>query len=150
LNEFASETWRPDDENADGNHDNPLEGTAVDLDWADDSYNESGRYPILTVETKDGTRVKVHAFRTVLRSLLIDKMRPNHGEEVVIRFDGITKSKGGTEYYSYSGFVKGRQGGALNWGPPQNGPTAAPEYEPAPEPVAAAAAPSAQQDDIPF
>lgn len=66
------------------------------------SYVETrnGETPILAIDTKGGTRVKVWAGRTRLRKqLAANKVQP--GDAIGIRYEGQKRSKNGHDFFDY-------------------------------------------------
>jgi len=156
-------TWRPDlteveNEETEMNA-NPLVGKCVDLDWAEnDRFGGDGpsRYPIITVETEDGKRVRVHGFRTLLYNLLVHKLKPDFGEKIVLQFEGVVEPKGGgNSYYAYTGVMPEREGGSFNWGDAPATVASGPDIEsartyPDGSPMPYEDRPAPSDDDAPF
>lgn len=75
-----------------------LEGTvtAVKRAWSDAKNNGTGDgwYPLLMVETSDGTELGFHAFTTVTYNEVIDQ-RPRPGEKIVVTYKGEGRKKEG-------------------------------------------------------
>ena len=81
------EAWRPKVGDC-------LIGTVVSTDERDGEY---GTYPIVTVETRDGKRLAVHAFHTVARGELA-RLRPKVGDEIGIKYHGKDAERGYERY----------------------------------------------------
>ena len=78
LEQGLASAWRPDQGDPD-----LIVGTVTDIDWGSSEYNESGRYPIVTVATEpDGEEKAVHGFHTVLMNELL-RQKPQPGERIL-------------------------------------------------------------------
>jgi hypothetical protein len=93
LASFA-EAWKPEPGDK-------LIGVVVDLDERDSAYGDEP-YPIVTVETDDGSELALHAFHTVARNELA-KQRPVVGDRIGIAYYGM---KDGKSYESYRVIVE--------------------------------------------
>ena len=62
--------------------------------------NEYGVYPIVTLQTDDGTMVALHCFHQVLRSRLLEK-RPAPGERMAVQYLGEVE-KDDRPYHNYA------------------------------------------------
>lgn len=104
--------WRPDDEKADGYHENPVEGVLKDVSmFTGGTYAD---YPIATIELDDGKLIAIHAFRKTIREALINSA-PKYGDRLKVWFGGIKEGKsGGPDWYLYKLVVVGREG-SFNW-----------------------------------
>jgi hypothetical protein len=78
LDSFA-EAWRPE---AAGDK---LMGRVVSVDMRDSEYGDP--YPIVTVETDDGTERAFHGFHTIARRELA-KQKPQIGDRIGIAYHG--------------------------------------------------------------
>lgn len=112
-------------------HENPgdnVEGVITEIATIQGKY---GEYPCVTIQTADGTRVAVHAARSVLRDQtngLINKHGMKVGDTYGAFYVGPVKSKGGNTYHDYN----------VAW-EAATGTTTAPAATPAPAVAAATA-----------
>lgn len=146
LEQGLATAWRPDKDDPD-----LILGTVTEIAWGTSEYNDSGRYPIVTIATEpDGEEKAVHGFHSVLMNELI-RQQPQPGERIGIKFLGEVPTKPGSKFKSYLGYrVKvDRQAQAFNWNAiaPEHVDEPAPPAEPE-EPVTVPA--GAGDDDIPF
>lgn len=87
-----------------------------------------GPYPLIEIETDDGTAIAIHAFHTVIRTE-IQRLQPAEGDRIGVKFLGTQKTKDGTEYEGYNVVLERRT------------PLAAPTPGASPTPAPAAASP---------
>lgn len=81
-----SEAWRPKDT---PEHPNPLIGKIVEVDEGDGDY---GVYPILYVQTEDGSEWRWHVFGGVAQGRIL-KLRPAVGDQIAAKYLGEEDSK---------------------------------------------------------
>ena len=81
------ESWRPEPGDR-------LAGKVVEIDERDGGF---GPYPVVTIETEDGTEVTAHLFHTVARRELA-RQRPEVGDRIAIKYFG---RRGDANYESY-------------------------------------------------
>lgn len=94
--DFGPEGWRPQPGDT-------ITGKVKDLTTGDMGY---GRYPIVTLSTKDGD-VNVHGFHHTLRTRLRE-MRPKRGHTLTITYHGteVQRDADGNAKYADNGEVK--------------------------------------------
>lgn len=134
--------WRPDKEDPDLIVGTVIEGTI--------GNNEYGSYPIITVELEDGSGQKaIHGMQTVLRNELI-RQQPKPGERIGVKYLGEQPTKPGSKFKSYTGYrVKVDRPTGIDW-TKLGGDGPETEAYAAEAAAAAAEAPDAGPDDIPF
>lgn len=71
-----------------------LAGTVVDVEVRSSQF---GKYPAVTVQRLDGTKLVFHAFRTVALNEVL-RRKPKVGDVIAIAYFGVTK---GTDYHQY-------------------------------------------------
>ena len=76
-------SWRPQPGDV-------VSGVLVEIEAHEGKF---GSYPLLTLETDDGSEMAVHAFHAVLRSELARK-RPQPGDVIGVKFLGDMAGKG--------------------------------------------------------
>lgn len=141
--------WKPENEG------DSVEGKVLRIDVRDDS--EGRPYPILTLEDEGGTQVAVHAFHTVLKRELADRLNGLPVSEQVGTYFHITylgRKQGGISGRGYAAYrVRSNRDGtkSFDWGSVlDNGGDSVP-IAPAPVPAEPVAAPAgAQFGDVPF
>jgi len=85
------ETWKP----AEGD---VLEGTVVDVASRESEY--SGGYPVISVETDDGTEWEFHGFHTVAAGELA-RLDPHTGDRIAIKYQGQKAKTDGGKFHGY-------------------------------------------------
>lgn len=136
--------WRPDQEDAD-----LLIGKVVDIQVGTSDYDP---YPLLVVQSDDGSEKAIHGFHTVLRNELM-RQKPQIGERIGIKYLGEQATKPGSKFKSFIGYrVKvERELGSFDWsklGQAEDADPYAAVTEAQQEPVTVPA--DAGDDDIPF
>jgi hypothetical protein len=92
LDEPRPEAWRhpqPDEE---------IAGTVVRTEEGDLG---NGSVPIVVIDTGDGNLRSIWVFHDALRSQL-EKLQPQAGDAIAIRYNGKQKSANGRSYHSYT------------------------------------------------
>lgn len=90
--------WNPngvDDDNKPLNHPLTISGVVDDMDRLPDQFDDSGFYPVVTIDTKDpslgdGGRFSIHAFHTAMRSQFGNI---GIGDILAITYLGVTEQK---------------------------------------------------------
>lgn len=147
LEQGFAPPWRPDDDTAEGVHDNPLFGSFLRMESATTSF---GPCWVMVLDQHaegapaSGEEVAVWLLHTVLQNELA-RAKPKPGEELAIKYLGKQKpAGGGNPFHSYRVKVDRPTSEAFDWNKIGDG-----EFD---EPVAAEPAASAQlgpDDELP-
>jgi hypothetical protein len=114
-----------------------VEGRIVSLDTRQGEYEP---YPVVTVESEDGTATAIHAFHDVLRGELA-KRRPQVGDRLIVTYFGRKTGNSGTSYNAYAVETPDRPPPPFRWDAFGEADS---EQESADEPESEA------DDDVPF
>lgn len=90
-----------------------LTGKVVMLDEREASGPQRPAYPIVTLQTADGSERSVHCFHFALKKAIV-KAQPNFGDELTITYVGKKVSQSsGNEFHDYK--VSGGNASAFSW-----------------------------------
>lgn len=103
LDDAGAPAWVPD-EAGEG-----VQGTVTSVSDQDDEYNPGEKVPVVTIELKDGEKVRVIGFASVLRREIVDA-DPQPGDTFAVKYFGekeLTKGKfAGRPYKLYKAAVR--------------------------------------------
>jgi hypothetical protein len=78
-----------------------LFGVVLGVETAD--YSEYGEYPIVFIQTPDGTEVAFHAFHTVAKTAIL-RADPRPGNRIGIMYKGQKEGSGGNGKNDYENY----------------------------------------------